>query len=136
MIKRKEGKNKFEEAINYFKNALEVNQHLYIAKRYIADSYFEIQKYTEAIKFYKEIHQNEKVILCFDLQKELSGNVVELAKDKSKFYKEIGLYDKAKEVLTMEAISIISNSIESCSIEEVNQKILDIENEIKQIVNP
>ena len=120
MIKRKEGKNKFEEAINYFKDALEVNKHLYIAKRYIADSYFELKKYTEAIKFYKEIHQNEKVILCFDLQKELCGNVVELAKDKSKFYKEIGLYDKAKEVLTMEAISIISNSIESSSIEEVN----------------
>ena len=43
--KRKDGKKKYEEAINYFKDAIEVNNHLYIAKKYIAESYFELKKY-------------------------------------------------------------------------------------------
>ena len=90
-----------------------MNKQKYEAKRYIADCYFDLKRYTEAIEFFKQIHQNEKVLECFDLQKKENGNTVKLAKDKAKFYQEIGLYEKAKEVLTMEAISIISNSIDS-----------------------
>jgi hypothetical protein len=46
------------------------------------------------------------------------------------------LIEKAKEILSVEAISIISDSIENSTIEEVNQRILEIENEIKSMSNP
>ena len=84
--KRKKGAQKYEEAIKYFKEAIEVNKQQFIARRYIADSYFELKKFKDAIEFYKEIRQNERVIKCFDILLKENGNSVELVREKSRFY--------------------------------------------------
>ena len=108
------------EAIKFFKEALVVNNDLFEAIECIADCYFEQKEYLQAINFYKQINHNEKVLECFELLKNERGNTVELVKEKAKFYQKIGLYEKAKKILAVEAISIISKNIKRSRIEDYN----------------
>ncbi len=101
----KEGSN--EKALNFFEDALNVDNGLNKAREWAANLHFKEKNYQEAKELYFEIQFLEDVEKCFEKMIEANPMSPKIREDKAKYYLQISLFDFAKKSYN-EAIKIYS----------------------------
>jgi tetratricopeptide (TPR) repeat protein len=129
-VKNADSEEKFKTAIAYFKDAIQVNQGQNDARRLIADLYFDLKNFENAIEYYKEIRKYRLVKKCYNSWIESNNNNPVIREKYSDFLKEIGEYENAKVQLN-DAIDIYSDKYEEKKTHEIYKKLQVIDNEMR-----